>query len=255
MTLVFRKLKTIRFLEHATAQRTCLLAIAARAGLPLQTIQRTTLSGAVPFLFPQRGELDSEYHSVIYELPGVAQDSLVRFSSWLRYEGDSSVIGCRRCLNDYPNAAVLLSWRLSVVLSCPIHGLMLEPARKHADAIIWVRDKPEVAPKLISILDGRSMMAVSERFVQLPGGSVTAAQWFALLQTILHELNPPPFSISPEQLRMKLQVWEAADYHPPALRSLSTFDKNHALLIATAIELMENRLVIPTGLQGKIFSG
>ena len=78
--------------------------------------------------------------------------------------------GCRQCLADYPDGGVLLGWLLKVVFSCPIHGVMLEPGRKVSEGINWVNEKPEEAPKLVRQLDSRSMAAVAEGFVRLPGG-------------------------------------------------------------------------------------
>jgi hypothetical protein len=70
--------------------------------------------------------------------------SLVQLTRWLRKEKVTKV-----------KSAILLGWGLNVVLSCPVHGLMLEPARIDSKAVTWVKDKPEPAPELIRRLDGR----------------------------------------------------------------------------------------------------
>jgi hypothetical protein len=131
---------------------------------------------------------------------------------------------------------------------------MLEPARIDSKAVTWVKDKPEPAPELIRRLDGRSMAAVSKGRVRLPGGKVSAAQWFKLMQTIFHELNVPLFILGRARLNLDLDFWEAVGYLPTPFYKTFKFDKSCALLIAKAIELMENGTVVPAGKHGKYFS-
>jgi hypothetical protein len=236
-----------------------LAAIAARAGLPVKTIERTTFAGNVPFLFerPYTAPVkeDIEYCSVLFEPTNPAPGSSSKLRQWFRKETMSKINGCRQCLADYPDCAVLLSWGLTVVSSCPIHGLMLEPGRKAGEGLNWVKEKAEAAPKLVCQLDRRSMAAVAEGFVQLPGGLISAAKWFRMLQTIFHELNGPLFSIEIEHFKWQMQLWAAAEYDQNDPFLVFKFDKSCALLIATAIDLMEKGELVPKGKDGQIFCG
>lgn len=236
-----------------------LAAIAVRSGLPVETIERTTFAGNVPFLFerlytdPVRSDVD--YCSVLFEPPNPAPESLSKLRQWFRKESISKINGCRQCLVDYPDGAILLGWRLKIVLSCPIHGLMFEFGRRDIEGINWLKEKEETAPELVCRLDRRSMEAVAKGCVQLAGGLVSAAQWFRMLQTIFHELNAPLFSVERERFKWQLHLWDAADYYPIDPFETFKFDKSCALLIATAIDLMEKGEIIPTGRYGQLFLG
>lgn len=234
-----------------------LVAIEARTGLPVKAIKRTTFAGSVPFLFkrpftdPVR--TDVEFCSVLFEPPNPAPGSLSKLRQWFRKEYLSKITGCRHCLADYPNGAILLGWGLKVVLSCPIHGLMLESARINGEGLDWVKEKEEAAPQLVCELDRRSMEAIAEGCVQLRGGLVSGSQWFRMLQAIFHELNAPLFSVESGRFKWQLQLWNAANYHPIDPLETFKFDKNCALLIAMAIDLMEKGEITPTGRDGQVF--
>ena len=234
-----------------------LVAIEARTGLPVKAIERITFAGSVPFLFKRPFtdpvKTDVEYCSVLFEPPDPPPGSLSKLREWFRKEYISKINGCRQCLADYPNRAILLGWGLKVVLSCPIHGVMLESARINGEGLDWVKEKEEAAPELVCQLDRRSLEAVAEGCVQLQGGLVSAAQWFRMLQSIFHELNAPLFSVERGRLKWQSQLWKAADYFPPGPFETFKFDKSCALLIAMAIDLMEKGEVIPTGRDGLVF--
>lgn len=231
--------------------------IAEKTGKPVRIIERTTFAGALPFISgrvytaPVRD--DVETCSVLFDPPNPVPGSLVKLRQWFRKEAMSKVMGCRYCLADYQNGAVLLGWGLKVVLSCPTHGVMLEPGRKIREGIEWLKEREEAAPKLVCQLDRRSLEAVSEGSVELPGGLVSAAQWFRIVQTIFHELNAPLFSVEKERFGWQLKLWKAADYHPHDPFQTFKFDTTYALLIAMAIDEIEKGALKPTGKYGKLF--
>lgn len=232
-------------------------AIATKTGMPVITIERTTFAGNLPFLdglvFTDPVREDAANCSVLFESPNPAPGSLSKLRQWFRKEYIIKINGCRQCLADYSNGAILLGWGLKVVLSCPIHGLMIEFARKKGEGLNWVKEKEEVAPQLVCQLDRRSLEAVSEGSVQLPGGLVSASQWFRIVQTIFHELNAPLFSVERARLKWQLELWNATDYYPPGPFETFKFDTSCALLIATAIDQIEKGAVKPTGIYGNLF--
>jgi hypothetical protein len=234
-----------------------LTAIAVRAGLPVETIEGMTLPGTVPFLFqppytaPDNGAFGN--CSVLFESNGLY--SYEKLTQWFRKQTKSTVNGCRYCLSDYPDGGVLLGWMLKVVLSCPVHSVMLEPGRKSTERINWVNEKAQEAPTLVCQLDSRTLAALAEGFVQLPGGLVSKAQWFRLLQTIFQELNAPLFSGHREHVKWQLKIWNVAEYYPSGPLESFKFDKRCSLLIATAIDQMEKGKLTPTGSEGQLFLG
>jgi hypothetical protein len=231
--------------------------IVARSGVSFGTIERTTFAGSLPFLsgrvFTDPSKDDVESCSVLFEPPNPAPGSYAKLRKWFRKERKSKLIGCRDCLSEYKRGAVLLGWGLEVVLSCPVHEVMLEHGRKESDRIEWLKEGQERAPKQLRKLDERSLEAVSEGSVQLPGGLVSAEEWFRILQAIFHELNAPWISVKSGRFVWQLKQWEAAGYHSPGPFETFKFDKSCALLIATAIDQMETGAVKPTGTYGKFF--
>ena len=231
--------------------------IAVRSGMSFRTIKRTTFAGSLPFLssrvFTDPSENDVEICSVLFEPPNPAPGSYAKLREWFQKESISTLIGCRYCLSDYQNGAKLLGWGLKVILSCPVHGVMLEPGRKKGDRIEWRKVSEEPAPKQVCRLDERSLEAVSEGRVQLPGGFVSAAEWFGILQALFHELNAPVYSVKSGRFVWQLDLWETAGYLSPGPFETFKFDKTCALLIAIAIDQMETGLVKPTGKYGKFF--
>lgn len=231
--------------------------ISARSGVSIRRIEKTTLAGNLPFLF---GEIftdpikeDVETCSVLFEPPNPVPGSYAKLKKWFQKESKSTLIGCRHCLSDYKNGSTLLGWGLKVVLSCPVHEVMLETGRKEGDRIEWRKDQEEPAPKLVCKLDELSLEAVSEGSVQLPGGFVSASEWFRIFQTLFHELNAPLFSVTSERFVWQLKLWEVAGYCSPGPLEIFKFNTSCALLIATAIDEMESGEVKPTGTYGKFF--
>jgi len=231
--------------------------IAVRSGMSFRTIEKTTFAGSLPFLsgrvFTDPSKDDVETCSVLFEPPNPAPGSYEKLRNWFQKESKSKLIGCRHCLADYKNGATLLGWGLKVVLSCPVHEVMIEPGRKEGDRIEWRKDREEPALKQVCNLDERSLEAVSEGSVQLPGGLVSAVEWFRILQAIFHELNAPWLSVESGRFVWQLKLWEAAGYHSPGPFETFKFDRSCALLIATAINHMETGAVSPTGTYGKFF--
>lgn len=233
------------------------LAIAEKTGKSVRIIERTTFAGTLPFMsgrvYTDPVRADVESCSVLFEPQNPAPGSLVELRQWFRKETMSKVMGCRYCLADYGNGGILLGWGLKVVLSCPTHGVMLEPGRKERERVNWLKAAAEAAPELVCKLDRRSLEAVSEGSVQLPGGLVSAAQWFRIVQAIFHELNAPLFSVEKERFGWQLRLWQAADYHPHGPFETFKFDMTYALLIAMAIDQIEQGAIKPTGKYGKLF--
>ena len=172
----------------------------------------------------------------------------------VRHELVHEFTACRMCLDNYPNAAVLLPWRLRIITSCPEHGIMLEAVRIVEDTAQWRNDAVEAAPDLVRRLDSRTWQALTTGNVRLASGLVHAGLWFRLLRTIWDELNRPPQECYDQAVlsvlngvdgfyRMTKDSWR--------LRS----DRRHAICVASAIEMMEAGTVFPEGIDGKYFTG
>jgi len=221
-------------------------AISAATGVPAECIERTTFAGILPSLFGS-DEQNFENCSVLWK----PEDGL-RWNypelPWFR----KRLNACRSCLADYPNTAIMLSWGLLIVLSCPIHRLMLEPVRLKRESANWLKDKAEPAEILLTALDNRTEAALSKGYVNLPGGVISADLWFRLLETILTELLglQPPNS---DQWQWQEMVWEGAQYRPNPGRPF-IFNRSCAMLVAIAIDQMKAGCINPKGRQAYLFS-
>jgi hypothetical protein len=86
-----------------------------------------------------------------------------------------------------------LLWLLSLTLSCPLHGCLLEPRPKAARHTFpdWERRPPTPRPVPVTALsmDKRTWHAMTTGWVELPRRQVHAAIWFRLIRTIIDELG------------------------------------------------------------------
>lgn len=229
-----------------------LQAVAARTGIPLERVQKTTITGMRPFLYAYFDRKFSGCSTVLIARPNSLQYG--HFRKWImRQELTNEFTACRLCLNTYPNAGVLLPWRLRIMTSCPVHATMLERVRIIEDTVQWRDDAAEEAPELVTWLDCRTWQALTNGYVCLPGGSVHAGLWFRLLRTIWDELNRP---LQECHKKPVLSVWKAVDIFCQTAKESwqSSFERRHAICVATAIDMMDKGTVIPEGIDGKYFA-
>jgi len=212
-------------------------AISARTGVGLETVQKATLPGLMRVVFDR-----IEFEKI---RPGSKSIHLSRISlsdgiPWFRKPQGSEVFACRLCCEDYPNAGFLLPWQLAILLSCPVHGLMLEPAQVTTNSITWLKDSPELAPDVVHKMDSRTWAAVTEGSVKLPGGVIDAAVWFRHLNVVHGDLRKP---MDPFGKRVEWQQL-VCEYCPRILfqrRTQKDPARRWAIVLATALDLMEKR--------------
>lgn len=134
----------------------------------------------------------------------------VGWRPWLRPERLPYVPACRACLGEGVEPFVRLSWPLPLMTSCPIHGLMLEPAViVPGVGVAWEQDAGEEAPIVIRRMDARTWDALTSGAVDLPRRRVHAAVWFRLLRAVLDELNRPLKFVQPNR-GVLVAVWDRA---------------------------------------------
>lgn len=231
--------------------------LAKRTGVRIERIRQTSVVGLMPFLFAC---FDTNYfreNSVLFAPAQHLRPTFVDMGNWIRLRKPEKnrLNACRACLNNYPNASILLPWRLTLMLSCPSHGLMLEQVNIDEDSASCINDSAEDAPASIRLVDYRTWKALISGLVELPGGFVTAERWFLLLRTICSELNRPLYK--PEQQKLFSAIWAAAHncirqtfWNP--VEELHPYRKR-SLLLATAIDLMEKGLIYPHGIHASLF--
>lgn len=176
-----------------------LRALSQRSGIERDRLRCMSFDGWVPWLL---GSLDDSVPSALETyafqlsvlLPRRSRKtrSITRWRAWL--PGQPIRRACPLCLNDPADQAILLAWKLPLMLSCPLHGCWLEsywgvPGRflgwENANAA------PHTASEAIAAMDRRPWQAMTMGFVELPRRRIHAGLWFRLLRTLLDELNTP----------------------------------------------------------------
>lgn len=222
-------------------------ALSERTGLPSESIKRATYSGALPFLYSDSEEGSYDNYSVLWQKQNFRQSPLSEWLPWFK----SRFHGCRLCLSDFPNSKIMLSWGLNIVKSCAEHGVQNEPGRLSQKSVQWLQEKPVPVPSVLATLDKRSADAINDGFVRLPGGVVDACQWFRLMQTVFQELNTIQLFGS-KRFEWQEMIWEAAGYCPSPSRPFG-FDISCAMLVAIAMNEIEEKVVCPEGKQAYLF--
>jgi hypothetical protein len=100
---------------------------------------------------------------------------------------------CPQCIaTSTPPYPYQLLWLLSLTLSCPFHGCLLEPRAKAASYFSdWERKPPTPRPASATVLamDSGTWHAMTTGSVDLPRRQVHAGTWFRLIRTIIDELG------------------------------------------------------------------
>ena len=245
-----------------------LTMLSQRSGIELDRLRCMSFAGWVPWLLDSLDDkipdaLETYAFQLSVLLPRLRRKtrSITSWRAWL--PGQPIHRACPLCLNDPENQAVLLAWKLPLMLSCPLHGCWLEsywgvPGRflgwENADA------EPRTASDAIAAMDQRTWQALTTGHVELPRRRIHAGLWFRLLRTLLDELNTP-LSACGTCAGYLRQVWEGCGHPLRAGQSLwrpyETLNPAIRLQMleaaATAISLIEVRDISPPGEQAKLF--
>lgn len=231
-----------------------LKAVAARTGTPLETVRKTTLAGLFQYVLLRSPEESAVLFSLCdHSFP--ADGFQLNWQQWIKLFRKRPLRGCRSCLSNYPDAAVLLAWRLPVMLSCPMHRLMLEPVRFCLDELKWRNDKSEAVPESLSVHDGRTWSALIKGYVDLPGGRVAAFSWFKALATVLDALDSRLEDPAPlHEATWKETVRDAACDQLDGIPWTTKIARMDAMFLASAIGLMERGTIPPVGMDASYFN-
>jgi hypothetical protein len=241
--------------------------LATRTGFPVEEIRALSLVGWVPLLLDGRDPVPVSYQSYVREwsvllpLTAHAPCAATGWRPWLRPEPLSYVPACRGCLGAGVEPFVRLAWSLPWMVSCPIHGLMLEPAViVPGVGVEWERDAGAEAPAMIRRMDARTWDALTTGGVDLPRRRVHAGVWFRVLRTLLDELNRPLRYVLPKR-GLLVAVWDRAG---GGLRAGQGRWKPFEVLAApvqgtflraaaTAMAMIEAHEIRPLGAQAELF--
>jgi hypothetical protein len=241
--------------------------LATRTGFPVEEIRALSLVSWVPLLLDGRDPVPGSYRSYVGEwsvlLPPTAHAPCDPggWRPWLRPEPLPHIPACRGCLGVGAEPFVRLPWLLPLMVSCPIHGLLLEPAViVPGVGVEWEQDAGAEAPAVIRRMDARTWDALTQGGVDLPRRRVHAAVWFRLLRVLLDELNRPLKCVPPHR-GLLVAVWDRAGgelragqgrWQPFEVLS-EPVQRTFLRAAATAMAMIEAHEVRPLGAQADLF--
>ena len=245
-----------------------LTALSQRSGIALNRLRSMSLTGWVPWLLdsldaqiPAALDTYAFQFSILLPKRNRKTSAITSWRAWM--PSQASHRACPLCLNDPANQAVLLAWKLPLMLSCPLHGCWLESCWGVPWRFLgW--ENAEAAPRMASppivVMDRRTWHALTTGSVELPRRRIHAGLWFRLLRTLLDELNTPLSQCGAHAGYIR-HVWESCG-HP--LRAGQNLWRPYEVLApavqlqmleaaAIAIDLIESKVLSPHGEQATLF--
>ncbi len=235
--------------------------LAERTGVDRRRLRQMTLAGWTPTpadsLETQPSAFDAyvRRYSVLLEAGKGSKHPAGPWRAWIPQHPVQRACPC--CVEDPASQGLLLMWQLPLQLSCPRHGCILEACVGFpGEYLAWTGDEtpPRAASETVLAMDQRSEQGLASGQVDLPGGTVDAAEWFALVRTLLDEVATPVTCWGSRAADLRA-IWAGCGYpvragqarwrpfeqYPWAVQS-QMFEA-----AAAAIQLLENATVIGRG--------
>ncbi len=249
---------------------TLLSLLAQRSGIELDRLRCMSLAGWVPWLFDSLdNSISSSLDTYVFQFSVLLQKKRRKkrsISKWCAWIPPKLVKrACPLCLDNPDNYFLLLAWKLPLMVSCPVHGCLLEPYWGTPEMISYWQNTesipmPRIANDKIISMDKRTWQALTKGHVDLPRRRIHAGLWFRLLRTLLDELNTPLYQCGycADSIRY---IWESCGH---LLRAGHTIWRPYEILniedqlkfleaAATAINLIESKVLTPPGEQTELF--
>eukprot|EP01012_Entosiphon_sulcatum_P017285 TRINITY_DN22078_c0_g1_i1.p1 TRINITY_DN22078_c0_g1~~TRINITY_DN22078_c0_g1_i1.p1 ORF type:complete len:372 (+),score=27.12 TRINITY_DN22078_c0_g1_i1:444-1559(+) len=176
-----------------------LMRLRHRSGIDLDQLRCMSFAGWVPWLLDSLDEQLTEalrtyalQFSVLLPRNDQRPRLIKYWRAWLPIWPIHRA--CPLCLDDSADQALLLMWKLPLMLSCPLHGCWLENYRGAPGQFSSWEDvdcAPREASDAIMEMDRRTWQALTAGYVDMPRRRIHAGVWFRLLRTIIEELNTP----------------------------------------------------------------
>jgi hypothetical protein len=135
--------------------------------------------------------------------------TLDQWRPWITVQRFATSLGCPGCLSRDEIPYRRLHWRLTLIASCPTHGILLEPvlSPRALPQVLW-KEERTFAPKRLCALDKITLQALSSGHATLRHVTLPTGLWLRLLRTILDELNTRAATAGVEYRVLKA-VWDA----------------------------------------------
>jgi hypothetical protein len=246
-----------------------LTALSQRSGVELDRLWCMSFAGWAPWLLdslddlvPSALETYAFQFSVLLPKRFRKTRSVTRWRAWLPSQPIRRA--CPLCLRDPADQAILLVWKLPLMLSCPLHGCWLESYWGTPGGFLgWENadSSPREASEAITAMDRRTWQALTTGHVELPRRRIHAGLWFRLTRTLLDELNTP-LSQCGSYCNTVRYVWELCGSPPRAGQSMwrpyeildATVQLQMLEAAATTMHLIEAGRIHAGGDTAKLFS-
>ncbi len=198
---------------------TLLENIMHRSNLSLEKIHNMTFRSWVPFIIDQIDPVNNNFdvyilqYSVLLPVKARSSPALSNWRPWL--SNPPIVRACQTCITSDPKNAIHLSWKIPIMLTCPLHGCRLQPCITYSsEHVYWKEEEINDLPVTQEIInmDTRTWKALMTGTVDLPRHSIQAGVWFRLLRSLINELSLP-LSHYPSHVHRIKKVWNACE-HP-----------------------------------------
>jgi hypothetical protein len=242
--------------------------LARRTGVDVHRIRRMSLSGWAPWLldqvepYPEAFTIYTRQLSVLLPAGRRRPREIPTWRAWL--PSQQALRACPQCIaTSTPPHPYQLLWLLSLTLSCPFHGCLLELRAKAASYFSdWERKPPtpKSASAMVLAMDSRTWHAMTTGSVALPRRQVHAAIWFRLIRTIIDELGAT-LSECYTAGRMIRRIWKETGYPlragPLSWRVHEDYPLDVQLrtlqATATAIHFLESKTLTGQGRDAELF--
>jgi len=243
-------------------------ALEHRTGISHDRLREMCLAGWAPWLLdsleadPAGFDPYVRQFSVLLKSGKRSKHSAGPWVAWTPREAVQRA--CPQCMQDPDRQGLLLIWQLPLSLSCPGHGVMLEPCIGFpGDYVGWTGDDagPHAASEAVSAMDRRTEQALTAGCVELPGRAVHAGVWFRLLRTILDEVSTPAVYWTSRAADLRLiwtscglpvragkAVWRPYEAFPWPVQAQLLEAAAHAM------RLLEDGTVRGRGIQAELFA-
>ncbi|CNI28405.1 TniQ family protein [Yersinia bercovieri] len=248
-----------------TPSASLLDALSDKSGLTLAQLRGMHLSGWIPWLLDSMDDnipsAQKTYVSQLSVLMSASYRKVKPHTQWQAWIPSEAIHrACPQCLGDRPSeGALLLAWKLPLMLSCPIHGCWLESYREKFGLFHrWVKIPGNLrqASFAVSVMDRLTWQALTVGHVDLPRRRVHAGLWFRLLRTLLDELTMP-LARDCSYSKNLLCIWEKSHYPLCTVNPFEVLPLKEQLLMleaaANTIMLLSEGVLQPEGKFAELF--
>jgi hypothetical protein len=201
--------------------------LAQRTGVSVERVQATTLAGYGELLFEAELSTSTTAQARLKEYvlafpslappgPRAAAAISIPDPNWRPWVCEDllgfSARACRGCLATGPTPYLRIYWRAGWMVSCPLHGEMLDPVPLLPNALRKLANPTRRAPRQLLVLDRLTHQAVTQGAVEAPSSEwVSAGVWLRSLRALIDEVLRPSGQLRARAYAAVRHLWRLMD--------------------------------------------